>query len=112
MTVEPVLIAGEWRDPRDPQGTLQNENPSTRQLLPQVFPVTGRLDVEDAIAAGKAAARELRNVPVHRMADFLEALATGMEDQAGPLVEMAHAEPACRWNRGSIRSNCPVPRIS
>lgn len=92
MTVEPVLIAGEWRAPRDPQGTLQNENPSTRQLLSQVFPVTGRLDVEDAIAAGKAAARELRNVPVGRIADFLDALADGMEEQSGPLVEMAHAE--------------------
>ena len=92
MTVEPVLIAGEWRAPRDPQGTLQNQNPSTRQLLPQVFPVTGRLDVEDAIAAGKAAARELRNIPVDRIADFLDALAAGMEEQSGPLVEMAHAE--------------------
>ena len=90
MTVEPVLIAGEWRAPRDPQGTLQNQNPSTRQLLPQVFPVTGRLDVEDAIAAGKAAARELRNIPVDRIADFLDALAAGME------VRTAGGDGPCR----------------
>ena len=92
MTIEPVLIDGVWRQARDLQGTLQNENPSTRQKLPQVFPVTGRQDVEEAIAAGKAAARAMRHIPIGRIADFLAALAAGMEEHASQLVEIAHAE--------------------
>ncbi len=92
MALAPVLIAGTWRASQHPEGELRIADPSTRELLPQVYPVTGRAEMEEAIAAGKQAALDMRDVTPTRRADFLEGFADTMEAEADMLVDMAHRE--------------------
>ncbi len=92
MAMEPILIAGSWRESQHPAGELRIEDPSTREPLPQVYPVTGRAEIEEAIAAGKQAAEAMRDVSPDHRAAFLEAFADGMEAEANVLVDMAHQE--------------------
>ncbi len=92
MALEPILIAGAWRESPNPAGELRIEDPSTREPLPQVYPVTGQAETEEAIAAGKQAALAMRDVTPARRADFLEAFADTMEAEADSLVDMAHRE--------------------
>lgn len=92
MSHEPVLIDGAWRASRDPAGELHTEDPSTRTPLPSVYPVSGRAEVVEAIAAGKQAAMALRSVPDSVRADFLDLFAAHIEAEAEVLVTMAHRE--------------------
>ena len=94
MDYQKVLIAGQWRDPKDPAGHFNAVNPAHKQTLPQVYPVSGADDVNDAIAAGKQAAVELRKVPREKFAQFLDLFAEKIEAHADELVEMANLETA------------------
>jgi NADP-dependent aldehyde dehydrogenase len=90
-TVRPVLIAGQWRD-ADHQQTFQATDPSHHLLLPAEFPVSSWSDCEAALDAAVAAARELRKLPVTRIADFLQRYAERIEAARESLVEAAFAE--------------------
>ncbi len=92
MTLEPVLIAGQWRASRDPAGELYTENPSLQETLPAVYPVSGREETLEAIAAGKRTARLMRDITAGQRADFLAAYAERIAVHAAALVEMAHQE--------------------
>ncbi len=92
MVLEPILIAGSWRPSRHPEGELRIEDPTTREPLSQVYPVTGQAEVEEAIAAGKEAAVMMRDIPPVRRATFLEAMADAIEAAADSLVDIAHRE--------------------
>jgi len=72
MAYQKVLIAGQWRDSRNPESRFQAVNPSNKQPLPEMYPVSGEDDVDEAIAAGKQAAAELKRVPRQEFARFLE----------------------------------------
>jgi 2,5-dioxopentanoate dehydrogenase len=91
----PILIAGRWR-PAKATGTFQATNPRTKELLSDVYPVSGWDDIEAALAAAGKAAEELRALPDAgvRMASFLEAYASGIESRAEQIVAAAHAETA------------------
>jgi 2,5-dioxopentanoate dehydrogenase len=86
-----VLIGGQWRECSSSQ-FFQAENPSTGEFLPTQYPVSSREEVLLALESGAAAAEELRGAEPEAVAKFLEACATGIEQRAGELVEMAHAE--------------------
>jgi 2,5-dioxopentanoate dehydrogenase len=94
MVYQKVLIAGQWRDPKNPAGRFQAVNPANKQFLPEVYPVSGEEDVSEAISAGKQAAVELRKVPREDFARFLELFAENIEAHADTLVETAHLETA------------------
>jgi len=94
MDYQKVLIAGQWRDPKDPTGHFHAVNPARRQTLSEVYPVSGAYDVDEAIAAGKQAAVELRKTSRKKFAQFLELFADEIEAHADELVEMAHLETA------------------
>ncbi|MEN6427384.1 MAG: aldehyde dehydrogenase (NADP(+)) [Phycisphaerales bacterium] len=94
MDYQKVLIAGQWRDPKDPAGHFNAVNPATKQTLPQVYPVSSAHDVNEAIAAGKQAAVELRKVPREKFARFLDRFADKVETHADALVEIANLETA------------------
>jgi NADP-dependent aldehyde dehydrogenase len=93
MSIQPVLIAGDWR-PAEATGTFQADNPATAQPLEQVFPVSSWADVDGALEAATAAAEALRATSPERMADFLDRYAALMEERREPLVAMAHSETA------------------
>ncbi len=87
----PVLIAGQWRESRA-AGSFQAENPSLGAPLPEVYPVSSREEVLEAIQAGSQAAEALWSVPGETIARFLEAFAAGIEARKEDLVELAHTE--------------------
>jgi NADP-dependent aldehyde dehydrogenase len=93
-TARPVLVGGEWRSAADPPGTFQAEDPATTSKLPDVFPVSGRKDVDDACRAADDAAAALRAVPHDNVARFLERYADAIEADADALVAMAARETA------------------
>jgi alpha-ketoglutaric semialdehyde dehydrogenase len=92
MQLEPVLIAGEWRQSGHPLDSFQAVDPATKTALPQAFPVSGSDDVAAAIRAGEEAAVALRAVPVESIARFLEEYATQIETRADALSELAARE--------------------
>jgi alpha-ketoglutaric semialdehyde dehydrogenase len=94
MVYQKVLIAGDWRDPKNPAGCFNAVNPATKQTLPEMYPVSGKDDVNEAILAGKQAAVELRMVPREQFAQFLELFANGIEAHADELVDIANLETA------------------
>lgn len=89
--IQPVLIDGAWIPARS-LGGFQATDPSTRQTLPDVYPISDWSDVERALDAAAAIADELRRSPGSRLAAFLETYATKLEARKEELVAMAHAE--------------------
>ncbi len=92
MDYQKVLIAGQWRAPQNPAGHFHAVNPATKQPLPEIYPVCGLDDVNEAILAGKRTAAELRLVPREQFARFLETFADGIEVHADELVDIANLE--------------------
>lgn len=92
MALEPVLIAGRWRDSLNPAGELHTEDPSLQVALPAVYPVSSREEVLEAIAAGKHAAEAMRAISAMQRAEFLEDFANRIEGEASALVDVAHRE--------------------
>ena len=90
-TPVPVLIDGDWRASRS-AGVFQAENPTLGQLLPDLYPVSGRDEVMDALAAGSRAAEALWTTPGSAVAAFLDRFAAGIEARADDLVAIAHTE--------------------
>ena len=91
MSLEPVLIAGEWRA-ADKTGTFQSSNPATGELLPASYPVSSWADCEAALSSAHAAFLEMRAMSGERFASFLESFAGKIEERANDLIEMAHLE--------------------
>lgn len=94
MVYQKVLIAGQWRDPKNPAGYFNAVNPANKQILPEMYPVCGQDDVNEAIVAGKQAAVDLRLVPREKFAQFLESFADRIEAHADELVDIANIETA------------------
>ncbi len=91
--VHRVLIAGEWRAANGGESFLA-ENPATGEKLAEAFPISQWADVDAALSAGAAAARELRQVAPEALSGFLRRYAERIEARAETLVEMAQAETA------------------
>ena len=94
MAYQKVLIAGQWRDPKNPAGCFNAVNPANKQILAEMYPVSGQDDVNEAIFAGKQAAVDLRQVPREQFARFLELFADRIEAHANELVDIANIETA------------------
>jgi alpha-ketoglutaric semialdehyde dehydrogenase len=96
LTVQPVLIAGAWRQSTHLISTFTADDPATGQALPEVYPLSGLNEVNEACEAGKAAAVALRDMPdrEERIAAFLEGFAAAIEASADALCTMANRETA------------------
>ncbi|MFM8734407.1 MAG: aldehyde dehydrogenase family protein [Pirellulales bacterium] len=91
MPVEPILVAGGWRQAAATR-TYRAIVPASGTRLDREWPVSGWSDVEAALEAATAAGRELARLPAAALAEFLERYATRLEARAGELVAVAHAE--------------------
>lgn len=89
--IAPVLIAGSWQ-PGAEAGAFHADNPALGQALPEKYPVTGRDEMLRMLEAGSEAAEALLTTPGAQIAAFLESFASGIEQNADALVEIAHAE--------------------
>jgi NADP-dependent aldehyde dehydrogenase len=91
--VHPVLIAGSWRE-ADASGTFHAHNPTTREPIPDEYPVSKWSDCNAALDAAVGAAKALRKISGEQIANFLAAFAARIEARKDDLVAMAHAETA------------------
>ncbi len=91
MSLQPVLIAGQWRTAKF-NSTFRAENPATGEKLPDEFPVSVWADCDDALAAAAGAAIILRTTTPEQIAKFLTRFAERIEARKTELVEIAHAE--------------------
>lgn len=91
MTVQPILIDGQWR-PADAEDTFQAENPTTCEPLADRYPISRWSDCQAALAAADAAFRVMRTMSGGQIASFLEGFATEIERRSEALVRMAHQE--------------------
>jgi alpha-ketoglutaric semialdehyde dehydrogenase len=107
--VQPVLIAGQWRD-SNATGTFQAIDPNSRQPLAAVFPVSSWEDCDAALSAASEAAKHLRRLPPQSIADFLEAFAGAIEQAKERLVETAFAETGLP--RNPRLSDVELPRTT
>ncbi len=94
MTLQPLLIDGEWRQDRAPEGTFRAVNPAIRELLPDEYPVSGPGEIETALDAAHRAIVELRCMGPERTAQFLDAFADSIEARRVELVDIANLETA------------------
>src|ERR1039457_2305230 len=93
MSLQPVLIAGEWRAAKA-GGTFHAENPAPGEVLPDEFTVSAWADCDAALAAAAGAAIILRATSPEQIAGFLTRFAVRIEARKSELVEVAHAETA------------------
>ncbi|MEM7125999.1 MAG: aldehyde dehydrogenase (NADP(+)) [Chloroflexota bacterium] len=94
MSLEPILIDGDWRPSTNPTDSFVAINPTTKEEIPNEYPVSGLDDVEDAMTAAQQAVNELRSLPREKIAEFLEKFADNIESCATELVDWAYAESA------------------
>lgn len=93
MSVEPILIAGEWR-PSEKTGTFQVANPTTGEPLAPLYPISSWADCEAALRSAEAAFLAMRSLSGEKIATFLEAFAAHLEERAEALVDLANLETA------------------
>lgn len=67
-------------------------NPNLGRPFDEEFPISSMSDVDDALNAGVAAARELRDLPSSVLADFMDAYASAADADAARIVQTAHDE--------------------
>lgn len=91
MTTEPVLLAGEWRE-SDTTGTFQAENPSTREKLAPVYPISSWVDCDIALNAAADAFLAMQDLDCAQIAEFLEHFASLIEENSEELVSLANSE--------------------
>ena len=92
MTLEPVLIAGEWRQPANPTGSFKAVDPTAGKPLPESYPVSSIDDITAAFRAADDAVVALRSIPLEAVGHFLDEYAARIEAAADALVERAARE--------------------
>jgi NADP-dependent aldehyde dehydrogenase len=94
MSLQPILIDGQWQPAVSPVSTFQAMNPTTKMALDDTYPISNADEVERVIQASYRAVQALRTFTPDQIADFLEAYAANIEKRASELVELAYAETA------------------
>ncbi len=93
MTVQPILLKGQWQKAQT-LVTFQATDPASGELLPALFPVSNWSDCEAALVAADEAFQVMQQLPCERIAEFLERYAEEIESDREELVRLAHAETA------------------
>src|SRR5919107_4382802 len=78
MTDKPLLLGGEWRATAQ---TREVRSPYNSELVAN-FSVASEAEVEEALASAAGAAAEMRELPRHRVAESLRAIAEGVGARA------------------------------
>jgi alpha-ketoglutaric semialdehyde dehydrogenase len=93
-SLEPVLIAGQWRPAQNPLGSFTAVDPATRRPLPASYPVSSLDDVSHALRAAEDAVAALHGFGPASIARFLDDYAARIEARADALIDIAARETA------------------
>ena len=94
MTLQPVLIDGEWREAESPSGFFTAFDPKTGSPLDEHYPISSFADLERALAAGRRAAGILESAHPDAVAEFLEESARRIVARSTELAKSAARETA------------------
>jgi NADP-dependent aldehyde dehydrogenase len=94
MSLQPVLIAGRWRQAQDSAKSFTAANPAAKSPLPDQYPVSGLEEVEEALQAAQEAVVALRSLSPEDIAHFLEIFAGNIEARTEELVKLCNLETA------------------
>ncbi len=94
MSLQPVLIAGEWRESKNPPSEFTAYNPASKSPLSECYPASNLEEIEEALKAGQEAVAALRTIPTEHIAHFLEIFADRIEGRADDLAQLANIETA------------------
>ncbi len=94
MSLENVLIAGEWRQSQNLSGSFCAYNPATKTALPAQYPVSSLEEVEAALHAAQEAVVALRGHAPEDIARLLELYAAKIDAHAEELCVLANLETA------------------
>ena len=89
--VEPVLIAGSWRDASYTE-VFEPENPITKAKTGEVYPISEIKDVEEAIEAASIASEQIADIGNEIIALFLECFGERIEARADEICNIASDE--------------------
>ncbi|MEX0641898.1 MAG: aldehyde dehydrogenase family protein [Pirellulales bacterium] len=93
MSLEPVLIGGDWR-PAQSVGSLRALNPANGEQLDHEFPISSWADCEAALVAASTAATKLAAISPDTIGKFLEAYADRLTADSESICAAAHLETA------------------
>ncbi len=95
MALQPVLVAGAWRQSKNPAGSFSAVNPATKISLPEQYPISGPEDIDLVLQAAQGAVAELRSAgSPAALAHFLDCFAEQIEARVDQLVATAVLETA------------------
>src|SRR5687767_10344178 len=93
MATQPILLAGKWQQSNSVE-TFRAEDPAQCAPSADTYPISTWRECEAALDAARRAHEELSTMPSERIAQFLDAYAGLIEEQADSLCAMAHTETA------------------
>jgi NADP-dependent aldehyde dehydrogenase len=93
MSLQPVLLAGQWRA-SESTGSFRAYDPQAATPTADEYPVSSWADCDTALAAAVEAFRKLREVPGGRVAEFLERYADRIEARSNEICQLASQETA------------------
>lgn len=91
MSVQPVLINGQWRTSSGNE-LFQAVNPATKLPLPDQFPRSPWSEIEEAIECASKASAAVRGWPGEKFASFLEDYANRIEGRVVDITAIANQE--------------------
>lgn len=92
MIHQPILINGEWREASFPVSSFKAVSPVTGRQLPESFPVSSFLDLDEMLQANENSQELIEGCDFLARATFLELIATKIEAQSEQLVQTAATE--------------------
>lgn len=92
MIHQPILVNGDWREASYPVSSFKAVNPLTGRQLPDSFPVSSFLDLDEMLQADELERSAIEAVPCGKRAEFLNLIADEIEKNTEELCQTAHAE--------------------
>ncbi len=92
MMHHPILINGEWREASFPVSSFKAVNPLSGRQLPDSFPVSSFLDLDEMLQAEEITRPEIIALSFERRAEFLKQLADAFKKNSEELTQTALAE--------------------
>mgnify|MGYP001197304264 FL=1 len=92
MIHHPILVNGEWREASFPVSSFRAINPVTAKTLPDSFPVSSFLDLDEMLQAEENSRTEIEAITFEQRSEFLTTLAAKLRQNAEELSQTANAE--------------------
>lgn len=92
MIHQPILVNGEWREASFPVSSFKAVSPLTARQLPDSFPVSSFLDIDEMLQADSSERDLIDRLPFQKRADLLNLIADKIEQNKEEICQTAHTE--------------------